>query len=148
MKHWLALAALICFGSARANAQAITYTAPPSTATTSGVFISSVAPTRVDYLNNGATGYVLANRTAIVLSIPSAGKAICDFDAVVSTIQPTLAAASPNYGLEYGPGIYTIPLPSNLAYYCMSPSTSAGQAAAVHQTSPFKPGTRSIPGSP
>jgi len=148
MKHWLALAALICFGSTVAHAQATTYQAPPSTATSSGLFVSSQTVTRVDNLNNGTTGQILANRTAIVLSVPASGKMNCDFDIAVSTIPPSLTVAGANYGMEYTAGVYIIPLPTNLAYYCLSASASAGQSISVQQVSPFKPGSRRIPGNP
>lgn len=146
MKHWLTLASLILLGG-MAHAQQIVYSAPPSTGTYSSVFVSSQTPTRVDNLDKG-TASVLPNRTAIVLAVPASGKVNCGFDVSVSTIPPSLTVSSPKYGVEYTAGVYQVPLPSNMSYYCLSASVSAGQAMAAQQVSPFKPGSRSIPGSP
>ena len=126
-----------------ARAQTLSY-GTISTATASGIIVSSQAVTRVDNLNLGVAA-VIPNRNAIVLSVPASGKVNCGFDVLVSTIPPSLTVTSTHYGTEYTAGVYTIPCPSTMAYYCLSASASAAQAVSVQQVSPFKPGTRTIP---
>lgn len=144
MKHWLALAALICFGSPVA-AQELTYQTI-SSGTYSGVTVSTSVATRVDFWNKGSSNTVLANRSEIVLGVPNAAasRLNCGFDSSVST-----KPASGNLGVEYssGPAV-VIRLPTQMAYWCLAQATAAGVPISMQQVTPWKPGSRSIPGSP
>ena len=137
-----------------ARAQQLFYDAPPSTATMSNVTVSSLTAVRIDNLVLGTTGQVLANRSAIIVTIPHAAALInCDFFVGTSTSanQVTLStqAASANLGAEYATTStqslqFRLPLPTTLGYWCQSQGAT-NPVIHVQQVSPWKPGTRSIP---
>lgn len=141
MLNMIVVAALALLASS-ARAQTPSYETI-STGTVSGVYVSSQTPTRVDWLINGTTGQVLAGRTAIEVSISSAAGANinCGFDVLVSTISPSLTAAGGRYGLEYpkGLGPRRVDLPTNMGYWCLGQSVTAGVGISVKQVSPFRP---------
>jgi hypothetical protein len=141
MKKFL-IAAGLALLAVPAGAQTISYFTI-SSATYSGVTVSNSVATRVDNLNQGVTGQVLANRTHIVISIPqvAAAKVQCGYDANVTTSGGTM-------GVEYSTGTAVmIPLPTQMAYYCKAQG-GGSVAIAIQQITPWKPGSRTIPGSP
>ena len=137
-----------------ARAQQLTYDAPPSTAVVSNVTVSSLTAVRVDNLVLGTTGQIVANRAAIIITIPHAAAIInCDFFVGASTAanQVNLSTQTGNVGLgaEYATTStqslqVSVPLPTSLGYWCQSQGTT-NPVIHVQQVSPWKPGTRSIP---
>ena len=154
MNRWIMAVALLLLATA-GRAQQNIYDATPSTVTMSNVTISSVTPTRVDNLVLGTTGYVIPNRTYIKITIPKNSAAIdCDFFVGSSTsanqVSLSTQAASANLGAQYATTSTQslqdrVPLPTNLGMWCQAEGTPP--VIHVQQFSPFKPGTRTIPGT-
>ncbi len=142
MRKMLFAAALVAC-AAGAHAQTMTFLGI-STATYSGVAVSTSAPTRVDALNLGAV-YDLPNRVKIRITVPNAsGRVNCGYSNAVST-----QAASGYFGREMEPGsTVDIELGYYMAYWCLAQSVTASQPISVEQISPFRPGSHTIPGLP
>ncbi len=95
----------------------------------SNITVTSAAPVEVDNLDHGATGYVLAGRTQILMTIPKGSAAFdCAYSsagATATSVALSTQVASANYGAQYATTAtqslqVIIPLPSYLRYWCQS----------------------------
>ena len=157
MKNWLSLAALICLGPI---AHADLYTSPMAISSDvwTNVSVASAAPVRVDYLNQGTTGYVLNGRNQLVLTIPKSAATIgCQYEAAAATSTTGTPAvvlstsAATQLGAEYDASStqslqVVLPLGTGQSYWCQSYGTT-NPNIHVDQTTVIRP-TGRFPGSP